>query len=47
LGHTEVLLGVLVQRMQRRLDWDAKAMKVTNVPEANRFIRKEYRSGCV
>ncbi len=40
-----VLLGVLAQRMQRRLEWDPKTMNVTNVAEANRFVRKDYRAG--
>ncbi|WP_368563297.1 Gfo/Idh/MocA family protein [Pseudoxanthomonas sp. UTMC 1351] len=40
-----VLLGVLAQRMQRRLEWDAKALRVSNVPEANGYLNKEYRPG--
>ncbi len=37
-----VLLGVAAIRAQTRLEWDATAMKVTNVPEANRFIGPGY-----
>jgi len=29
----------------RRLLWDAAAVKVTNVPEANAFLTREYRAG--
>lgn len=29
----------------RRLLWDPNAMKVTNIPEANRYLTREYRKG--
>jgi hypothetical protein len=41
-----VLLGNLALRFPgQRLDWDAANMKVTNVAEANEFVRPNYRSG--
>jgi hypothetical protein len=41
-----VLLGCLSTRFPKTtLEWDAAAMKVTNVSEANAFVRKQYRSG--
>ncbi|MBX9627795.1 MAG: Gfo/Idh/MocA family oxidoreductase [Gemmataceae bacterium] len=41
-----VLLGCLATRFPKaNLSWDAKALKVTNLPEANRFVRKAYRKG--
>ncbi len=40
-----VLLGNVAMRAQQRINWDAKAMKVTNVPEANASIRGCYRQG--
>jgi hypothetical protein len=41
-----VLLGNLALRFSgQRLDWDAASMKVTNVAEANQFVRPDYRSG--
>jgi len=40
-----VLLGVLAQRMQRRLEWDPTALRVRNLPEANQYLRKGYRPG--
>jgi predicted dehydrogenase len=40
-----VLLGCLAQRVGGTIDWDAAEMKVTNRPEANQFVRPEYREG--
>jgi hypothetical protein len=40
-----VLLGNVALRVGKKIQWDSKALKVTNVPEANRFLRTEYRSG--
>jgi predicted dehydrogenase len=41
-----VLLGCLATRFPKTaLEWDAASLKVTNVAEANRFVRKQYRKG--
>jgi len=40
-----VLLGNVAYRSGSRIEWDAANLKVTNAPEANRFIRREYRPG--
>jgi predicted dehydrogenase len=41
-----VLLGCLATRFpQTTLAWDAADLKVTNVREANAFVRREYRKG--
>jgi hypothetical protein len=40
-----ILLGNVASRVGRRIDWDSAAMKVTNLPEANRFITTQYRPG--
>lgn len=40
-----VLLGNVALRAGAKIEWDAKAMKVTNLPEANALIRKTYRKG--
>jgi len=40
-----VLLGSLAQRLDREIAWDAGKMKVTNVADADRFVRREYRKG--
>jgi hypothetical protein len=29
----------------RRLLWDSTSAKITNLPEANRFLTREYRPG--
>lgn len=38
-------LGNIAKRVDARIQWDASAMKVTNLPEANRYVRWEYRKG--
>ena len=38
-----VLLGNLAVRSGKRIEWDGETMVCTNVPEANRFVRKPYR----
>jgi len=38
-----VLLGNVAIRAGKRLLWNGENMKVTNIPEANRFLRREYR----
>lgn len=47
-----VLLGNVALRVQLRedltlcrLEWDSESLKVTNLDEANKFIRRDYRSG--
>ena len=40
-----VLLGNVAFRTGKALDWDAKALKATNCPEADKLISKEYRTG--
>ena len=41
-----VLLGCLATRFPNRaLAWDAEKMEVTNLPAANPFVRKAYRTG--
>ena len=36
-------LGNVAYRAGKKLHWDARAMKATNAPEADRFIHREYR----
>jgi len=38
-----VLLGNLAVRSGKKIEWDAKNLRCTNVPEANRYVRKDYR----
>jgi len=43
-----MLLANLAVRMKghnKKLLWDGKKMEVTNLPEANKFLHKEYRPG--
>ncbi len=45
-GLTEaVLLGNVAYRAGKRIEWDAAELKATNCPEAERFLRTEYRAG--
>jgi hypothetical protein len=39
------LLGTVAFRTGKRLTWDPKALKAVGCPEADRFIRREYRKG--
>ncbi len=43
---TEIcLLGNIAKRMDARIEWDGPNMKVTNLPEANKYVRTTYREG--
>jgi hypothetical protein len=45
-GLTEVgLLGLVAMRVGKKIYWDAAAMKATNAPEADRFLKEQYRPG--
>ncbi len=39
------LLGLVAMRVGKKLTWDAKAMKATNAPEADRYLKESYRAG--
>jgi len=38
-------LGNVAFRVGKKLEWDAENLRCTNAPEANPFIRREYRKG--
>jgi predicted dehydrogenase len=40
-----VLLGNVALLIGEPIEWDSEELRITNVPEANDFIRKEYRQG--
>ncbi len=40
-----VLLGNVAFRAGKKLEWDGANLKATNCPEAERLVRREYRSG--
>jgi hypothetical protein len=43
---TEVgLLGLVALRVGKKIHWDAKAMKATNAPEADKLLKESYRPG--
>ena len=46
---TEIMLltniAIMTQRFNKTLEYDAKNMKITNLPEANNFFHYEYRKG--
>ncbi len=45
LTETVVLGCVALRFPNRRIEWDGPGMKVTNTPEANKFLKREYRKG--
>jgi len=42
-----MLLGLVAYRAEKKMEYDGAAGKVTNIPEANEFLRKKYRPGWV
>lgn len=43
---TEIgLLGLVAMRVGKKMQWDAKAMKATNAPEADKYLKGSYRPG--
>ncbi|MFL5343083.1 MAG: Gfo/Idh/MocA family protein [Gemmataceae bacterium] len=38
-------LGNVAYRVGKKLEWDAAALRATNAPEADQYIRREYRAG--
>ncbi len=38
-------LGNVAYRTGKKLEWDPEAMKATNAPEADKFIKRQYREG--
>ena len=41
------LLGNVAIRSGRRIQYDSDKMEITNFPEANRFLKKDYRPGWI
>jgi predicted dehydrogenase len=39
------LLGHVAFWARRKLDWDGEKMKIVNCPEAEKYLRREYRKG--
>jgi len=40
-----ILLGNVAIRVGKKIDWDDPNMKATNCPEADQFVKHEYRKG--
>jgi len=40
-----VLLGTVAYRVGKKLAWDAASLKAANCPEADKYVKREYRSG--
>lgn len=40
-----ILLGAVALRAGVKVEYDSAAMKITNLPEANKFLTREYRPG--
>jgi hypothetical protein len=38
-------LGNIAKRVDTRVEWDSANMKITNLPEANAYVRRQYRPG--
>ncbi len=45
LAHRSQPPGQRRLRTGKKLEWNAAAMKATNAPEADQFLRREYRKG--
>ncbi|MHC4441744.1 MAG: Gfo/Idh/MocA family oxidoreductase [Planctomycetota bacterium] len=40
-----VVLGCVAMRAQQKIEWDGPKMRITNLPEANQYLRRNYRKG--
>ena len=40
-----VLLGVVALKLGGKIEWDSVAMKVKNKPEADQYLKRDYRKG--
>lgn len=40
-----ILLGAVALRARKRVEYDSENMKITNIPEANQYLVREYRKG--
>jgi hypothetical protein len=40
-----ILLGAVALRAGMKVDYDSTAMKITNIPEADKYLVREYRKG--
>ena len=40
-----ILLGGVALRAGKKVVYDSKKMEITNIPEANKYLTREYRKG--
>jgi predicted dehydrogenase len=40
-----ILLGNVAVHVGERIEWDGEKVEITNLPDANRYINKDYRDG--
>ena len=40
-----ILLGGVALRAGKKVEYDSENMKITNIPDANKFLVREYRKG--
>ena len=40
-----VLLGNLAMKLGKKFEWDSANLKAKNCPEADQWIKREYRKG--
>jgi predicted dehydrogenase len=40
-----VLLGNVAMRTSKKIEWDTKKLRAKNCPEADQYVRREYRQG--
>jgi hypothetical protein len=40
-----VLLGTVAYRHGGKIDWDGANLKITNAPDVQKWLHKEYRKG--
>ena len=45
LGNVALRPQLREQLVKHRLLWDAEKLQITNLPDANKFLRREYRKG--
>ncbi len=45
LGNVALRMGIREKLAHIKLKWDSANLKFTNVPEANQYLRREYRQG--
>ncbi|MFC2076005.1 Gfo/Idh/MocA family protein [candidate division KSB1 bacterium] len=40
-----ICLGAVALRVGKKIEYDSAAMKITNIPETDKYLRREYRKG--